>query len=301
MAKLSNINEFISKSKKVHGNKYNYSLVNYVNNNTMITIICPEHGNFEQLPRSHTSGSGCRQCKFDSYKKPIENFFIKAKKIHKNKYDYSLVKYINFNTKVTIVCPKHGNFEQTPNNHINKNLGCKICNKEITLSNKLKNFINKVKKIHRNKYDYSLVKYFNKEEKVDIICPKHNIFKQTPHNHLKGKGCPTCKESYGEKTIRNYLTDNNIVFVSQYKFLNCKYKKLLRFDFYLPEFNICIEYNGRQHYESVSYFGGDLGLEKTKKRDIIKKEYCKKNNINLIIIKYNEDILKKLKQISIVR
>ena len=155
-------------------------------------------------------------------------------------------------------------------------------------------FIEKAINKHGNKYDYSLVEYRNNSEKIDIICPIHNRFKQIPNNHLNGNGCPLCKESKGERKIRLFLKENNINFIPQYKFNDCKNILSLPFDFYLPEHNICVEYNGRQHYEPIKLWGGINNLIEIKKRDKIKMEYCKNNNIPLIIIKYNSKNLNKL-------
>ena len=155
-------------------------------------------------------------------------------------------------------------------------------------------FVYKSKKIHGDKYDYSLVNYINNKTKVEIICSEHGIFKQRPTDHLNGCGCPICRESKGEKKIRNFLNEKKIKFLPQYKFNNCKHILQLSFDFYLPEYNICIEYNGIQHYKPIEKFGGKNQFLIQNKCDNIKKEFCLKNNIKLIIIKYDNNILDEL-------
>jgi len=159
-------------------------------------------------------------------------------------------------------------------------------------------FIEKSKKIHGNKYDYSKVKYIDSRLKIIIICKKHGEFEQNTHSHLSGFGCPTCRESSMEKNISKILDKLNVFYERQKKFDNCKYKQKLSFDFYLPNNNICIEYNGEQHYKSIKYWGGDVRYENQKIRDRIKKSYCKKNNIKLIILHYRhkniESILEQL-------
>ena len=97
-------------------------------------------------------------------------------------------------------------------------------------------------------YDYCDVKYVNAISKVEIICDKHGTFNQTPNNHLSGKGCPICRMSHGETQIRNYLSDRNIDFEIQFRFKDCRNKLPLPFDFYLPKHNLCIEYDGEQHF-----------------------------------------------------
>ena len=130
--------EFIEKAKEVHGDKYDYSKVEYVNNHTKVCIICPEHDEFWQTPNNHVHGQGCPYCYKQGIGKKIKNekrikiktikkdFVEKAKEIHGDKYDYSKVNYINRNTKVCIICPEHGEFWQTPKNHL-CGQGCPHC------------------------------------------------------------------------------------------------------------------------------------------------------------------------------
>jgi hypothetical protein len=287
MVKKLNTVEFINKANKVHANKYNYSSVEYINSRTKIKIICVEHGEFEQIPNNHLNGSGCYLCeKF----KAKNSFKYKASVIHANKYDYSLVNYINNKIKIKIICPKHGLFEQTPNDHLNGS-GCYMCGNKL-LNNDI--FIERANKIHNYEFDYSLVNYINNKSNVDIICNKHGVFSQRVENHLNGAGCPECKQCRGEREIKKYLVSNSILFIEQKRFLGCKYKKTLPFDFYLPEHNICIEFNGRQHYVAVEYWGGDKTLKKQQERDEIKKDYCIKENIQLIVINNINEIKDKL-------
>ena len=139
---------FITKAKNVHGDKYDYTLVNYINAQTKIKIICPEHGVFEQTPNNHLSGKkGCPRC--GGTMRLNTNIFIeKSKNIHDDKYDYSLVNYINCETKIKIICPEHGTFEQIPIDHLYNKSGCPYCggtmksntNKFIEKSNKIKEY-----------------------------------------------------------------------------------------------------------------------------------------------------------------
>jgi hypothetical protein len=160
-------------------------------------------------------------------------------------------------------------------------------------------FIYKAKLVHGERYNYNLVKYINAKTKIKIICPIHGEFEQVPNYHLSGSGCPLCVESKGEHKIKNLLSLNNINFIPQYRFPDCKHIKPLPFDFYLADYNICIEYNGKQHYIIVPYWGGENYLKLQQKRDNIKKEYCLKNNIRLIIIKHDEDIYEILNRLFI--
>ena len=220
-----------------------------------------------------------------------ELFIHKAKNIHGNKYNYSLVNYINNKTKIKIICPVHGIFKQSPHGHLSGN-GCDKCAKYSTTEE----FIDKSIHIHNDKYDYSLVKYINNKTKVKIICIEHGIFEQKPSHHLLGSGCPTCNESKGEKEISKILKNYNINYIREKRFVDCRNKLPLPFDFYLPEYNLCIEFDGQQHFEYIKYWKNDSNKLKIRKfNDDIKTTYCKNNNIKLLRIRYDEIIEEKLK------
>lgn len=224
-------------------------------------------------------------------RKNIENktkdFIEKSILVHGDKYDYSLTTVINSKTKVTIICPEHGKFTKLKHQHL-VGQGCKICSGSKLNS---ENFIKKANKIHNNKYDYSLVKYKNAKSKVKIICPEHGVFKQNINTHLSNKGCPICNSSKGEKMILSILRKNKIFFTTQQTFEALKNpltNKKLKFDFYLTNLNCCIEYDGKQHFEPIEFFGGVKSFNNRKYRDGLKDSYCEENNIDLIRIPYWE-------------
>lgn len=292
---------FIEKANEIHNHKYDYSKVSFRTSKDKIIIICKKHGEFSQRVSAHIGSQkqGCKKCANDSYKKGVDWFLTNAKKIHGDKYDYSLINDIIINKPVDIICKKHGIFKQKPSHHIHRAQNCPKCSDK-TKSND--NFIELSIIKHGSRYDYSLVNYVNNKTKVKIICPVHGIFEQMAGSHLCGYGCTFCKESKGEKEIRKILNKNNILFIPQHSFNECKNILPLLFDFYLPEYNICVEFNGRQHYESISHFGGEQQLLKQQKNDKIKMEYCNKNNIPLIIIKYDDKNLEdKLRQFNVVK
>ena len=276
--------EFIQKAKQVHGDKYDYSLVEYINGKTKVKIICKEHGVFEQRPNDHLHNIGCSSCGGVA-KLTTEEFIEKARKVHGDKYDYSLVEYIKGKTKVKIICPIHGLFEQIPNAHL-RGQNCGLCCGKYKLTKE--QFIEKAKLVHGNKYDYSLVVYKRNDIKVKIICSKHGVFEQVPSGHLRGRGCPICKSSKGEQTINDYLTSHNISFETQKRFKDCKVERTLPFDFYLSTFNTCIEYDGLQHF--VGWNKSKESLQFIQHNDQIKTEYCQNHNIKLIRISYKDDI-----------
>lgn len=290
---------FIEKAKKIHKDKYDYKEVVYKSSRSKVKIFCKKClSYFDQSPSNHLSGKGCPKCG-SVINKTTEDFIAQAKSIHGNKYDYSNTKYVNNKTKVKIYCKNCNTyFLQTPINHLT-GCGCSNCNPYKKLS--LKEFIHKASVIHNNIYDYSMVKYINSRSKINIFCKKCNkFFKQKPNNHLIGNGCPFCKNSKGEIQIKNWLDKHSIKYEAQKRFSGCKDIRALPFDFYLPTYNLCIEYQGRQHYDE----GFDIYLkryktkekakliyDKQKYHDDLKKAYCKQNGLNLLEIKYNEDII----------
>lgn len=120
--------EFIRKANNVHGGKYDYSKVDYINNKTKVCIICPEHGEFFQKPNTHLNGEGCYKCYYKIYDN--ESFINEAKKVHGDKYDYSKALFNGVGVKLCIICPEHGEFWQTPSGHVHKKNGCPTCNEK---------------------------------------------------------------------------------------------------------------------------------------------------------------------------
>ena len=189
---IDRLKQFIEKAKKVHGDKYDYSKVEYINSQTKVCIICPEHGEFWQEPSAHVRGHNCPKCsnikRGDTFRSNGTKFIEQAKNVHGGKYDYSKVEYINSSTKVCIICPNHGEFFILPQNHL-LGQGCPKCvGKHLTTEE----IITKFKQVHGDKYDYSKVEYNKMHEKVCIICQEHGEFWQTPSKHINGQECPKC-------------------------------------------------------------------------------------------------------------
>ena len=168
MKKYSN-NEFIKKAKEVHGNKYNYSNVEYINSRTKVCIICPEHGEFWQRPDKHIFAKrGCPKCG-KTQKLTKKEFIEKAKLIHKDTYDYSNVEYKTNRQKIEIICKKHGSFIQTPHAHLSGQ-GCPICKQRI-LEKEINNFL-----IENNiKYEYQKKIDWLGKQSLDFYLPDYNI------------------------------------------------------------------------------------------------------------------------------
>lgn len=295
-----NTKEFIEKANSIHGiDAFDYTCSNYQGAKKTIQIKCHKHGIFNQLPHSHLSGHGCKSCAIekDNFKKTLSlaQFIEHCNLIHKNRYDYSLVtEYVDSRDIFNIICPVHGIFKKKGAYHLNGR-GCKKCSSKQSREKKtfsLRQFINKSNLIHNNKYNYSLVKeYSGCRCFYKIKCHRHGIFTQSGSSHSRGHGCPYCNKSKGEIEIMKILINKKIKFTHNKTFYDCKnpqtnYK--LRFDFYIPGLNLCIEYDGEQHFKPIDKFGGDTALESSKYRDKIKDEYCVNNNIHLIRIRFRK-------------
>ena len=220
---------FIDKAKKIHGDKYDYSKVNYVNSKTKVCIICPKHGEFWQEPRHHLSKHGCPMCgKENSDRKQsltLNEFIEKSNQIHNGKYRYDKVNYVNAETKVCIICPKHGEFWQAPHSHL-RGQGCPKCGRERNINSiKITNeaFIEKATQIHGGKYDYSKCIYKDSNTKVKIICPIHGEFWQIASSHLNGHGCVKCANIGKLNTISDFIKLSNNKHHGKYDYSRVNY------------------------------------------------------------------------------
>lgn len=213
---------FIEKAKKVHGDRYDYSKVEYVNNHTNVCIICKEHGEFLQTPGSHKAGRNCMSCSIvkraNLRRRSLQQFIDNVNKVHKFKYDYSLVGSFDRKKKITIMCPLHGKFNQNPHNH-QQGQGCPDCGGSKPLTTQ--EFIDRAKLIHGDLYDYSVSKYNNIDDKITIICKKHGKFYQRAYNHLKGHGCLKCVG--WSKTTEQFINEAKSIHKDRYDYSSTKY------------------------------------------------------------------------------
>ena len=233
MGKKVTTQDFILKAHELHGDKYDYSEVEYKSAKEKVKIICPKHGPFWQTPTAHLNKkhpAGCPLCN-GGRKLTTEEFVQKAKELHGDRYDYSKTKYIDNKTKVCIICHEkdkngieHGEFWQLPSNHIHKTnkRGCPKCNGGVRLTQE--EFIKKAIDSHKeNEYDYSLVEYKNSNTPVKIKCNKcGKVFEQLPHVHLRDSGCPHC---YGnlKKTTEQFIEDAKKVHGDKYDYSKVNY------------------------------------------------------------------------------
>ena len=285
---------FLKYAKEVHGDKYIYTKVIYKNRKEKVCIICPEHGEFWQSPSQHLKGHGCHKCakKITAEKQKItKDIFIKfANEKYNNKYVYTKINYIDYNNKICIICPEHGEFWQSPKQHLLA-CGCKGCvseKKSKNFSMTKEEFVKRSRKIFNEKYIYDNVNYKNNCTKVSITCPKHGDFLCTPANHLKGRGCPICNsENYVYESrmlyfLKTIFDEEDIII--QYKDVWLTNNKSL--DFYIPKFKIAIEHQGSQHFKPLEFFGGMKKYKRCVELDKEKYNECVHNNVTLFYFTY---------------
>jgi hypothetical protein len=279
--------QFIEKAIKKHGNKYSYLLVEYVNRHKDVILIhniCQNQ--FLQTPNTHLLGSGCSHC-FGSTKRTTETFVAEAKEIHGDRYSYLLSNYINANTPVVIICSIHKEFQQRPSKHLSGR-GCPKCGGTALLTSE--EVIERATKIHGNKYIYDRLIYVNMATDVWIKCPDHGYFEKSMNGHINGgEGCPQCSSPKNEQIVGTILNNFKIPYVHQYKINLFNAPRSNRVDYYLPDYNLIIEYNGEQHYELCLFKGMSQETairtyEYQVKRDIALRKYCFDNDIALFEI-----------------
>ena len=268
--------EFIRRAREEHGDKYDYSKVNYVDAQTKVCIICHEHGKFWQLPINHVNGQGCPKC--HGVCNSTEDFIHNARKVHGDKYDYSKTEYVASKMPVTIICPEHGEFQQMPVKHLSGH-GCPKCGLESRRKKQFltqDEFIEKAKQVHGDKYDYSKVEYKSMINKIRIICPEHGEFWQRPVDHVNEHGCPKCGQlmSKCEDEIYGFL----LIFLKSEEIIRHDRKILdgREIDIYIPSKKVGIEYNGLKWHSEE--FNKDFSYH------LSKTEKAYKNGVKLIQI-----------------
>jgi hypothetical protein len=352
---------FIVSAREIHGDKYDYTQVDYLNNHTSVRIVCTQHGPFYQSWQSHISrAAGCPGCllKYST----TEAFVRDAQHVHGARYSYTDVVYVDTNTPVLVRCLQHGPFPVTPTNHIRNSSGCPECsgrrmNTEMfrtKLYQRFPDFPHSLEKFdyvraakkatfvcrdhgdyqatpnmvlcgkggcpkcvgqHKTTeeflaelslkqpqlcslYDYTETSYQDTAHKIIVACSKHGQFKLLPSNHLRGQGCPKCNVSTGQLKVRLLLESFGINFEEEVTFpdLRGPQGKLYRFDFYLPDHVTVIEYDGLQHFQPVKWSSSwtdvqaQRELETIQLRDKIKTQYCLDHNIRLIRIAHDQDV-----------
>lgn len=269
--------EYIERARSVHGDRYDYSKTEYVKNSEKICVTCIEHGDFWVTPANHLLGSGCPVCD-PSHKLDTSLFIQKARAKHGDKYDYSLVNYVNSSDKVTIICPEHGPFRQIASCHL-QGYNCPKCSRRYMDTDFFREVASEK---HDGKYDYSLVDYKGAREFVKIICPIHGVYEQRAYLHLNGNGCPRCSDSHLERDVGRILKKKRIRYTQEQSFDWLVDDGPMYLDFFLPEYQVAIECQGEQHFGPTKYFGGEKGFEKLTWHDSLKKELCEMHGIQVL-------------------
>lgn len=285
MTKRLDKEEVIRRIRAVHGDKYDYSKVEYKGRKEKVAIICPIHGVFHQTIEGHLSGYGCPKCA-NNHKYTVEEFKEISKEKHNNYYDYSLVTSLNRDTdgNVEIICPVHGVFKQHFRSHM-KGQGCPKCAHEYVNSLKVQGFEGFKKKVEEKYGDRFILNestYVDSSTKMEIICREHGPFMITPNNFLRGHKCPRCNDSKLETEISTLLKKNEIEFIQNANKSTFEWLGWQHIDFYLPKYNVAIECQGGQHFTAFERFGGKDGLKKRIQLDKNKKQLCEENKIKLL-------------------
>lgn len=247
--------EWIDKARKTHGQLYDYSRVKYSKYGCKVVIGCVKHGWFEQTEYNHRNGAGCPKCGVEARAKDraydFNRFIVKANGVHKGVYEYPEQDIKNNRALVRIVCLRHGEFQQKVGPHLNGQ-GCKKCGYERNGKRSqlgLSDFLRRATEVHGETYEY-LSGLNGLHKNMRIKCLLHGVFKQTPHNHLKGAGCPKCvsKVSKGEREI--YDVVRRMCPDVQQSVRGLIGQKEL--DIYIPSKKVAIEFNGLWfHRESL--------------------------------------------------
>jgi very-short-patch-repair endonuclease len=275
--------KFIEKARAKHGDKYEYSEVNYTSAKNKVCITCKTHGIFEQTPTNHLTGFGCNLCA-NNKRIDTAEFIKRAKAVHGDRYDYSKAVYVNADTPLIVICAKHCEFTSRPDFHINRKTGCAKCSGN-AISNTA-DFIALCNKIHGNKYDYSKVNYINNRVHVTIICSKHGEFQQIPYSHTRLSsrvGCPHC---INKTEFEMYQTLKSLfpTVIHQYKVNWCKNRQCLPYDFCIPELKVIIELDGEQHFKQVAKWRSPDAQLQT---DMFKMKCANNNGFSVIRVAHS--------------
>ena len=287
-----------------HGDRYDYSKVEYKGSSHNVLIICREHGEFWQRPKAHENGRNCNDCMNKeaglNRRYTTEQIIARAREVHGDKYDYSKLEYESIENYVIIICSEHGEFVQKMNNHINQGNGCWECGqRESGLNRRVSDeqWIGRFRAVHGQTYDYSEFTSNGAENKAIITCRNHGEFPQEPIVHANGHGCPKCLKK-NQTMVYDFLSE---IFPDQEIFYDFRHPELrfsqsnatMELDIWIPEISLAVEYQGEQHFETFWKGAVDLTesqtLESTQRRDEEKRKACLSKGITLVEIPYTWD------------
>lgn len=293
--------QFVERANKKYQGAYDYSKVIFEDKKTPVTIGCVKHGDFSKAPSEHlnSKSGGCNLCKHPTYRKGkkafkynTESFIVKSKAIHGDSYDYSQTCYQHYDLPVTIVCPKHGAFNQNACVHM-KGGGCKSCATDRHIINSTyttEEFISRARLVHLERFDYSQTVYKSAQQKLTIVCRKHGVFKQVPNDHLRGVGCSRCGTSYSrphQKVVKYLQTlgfeEGRDFLVNDRKtLLNPNTGRFLELDIYFPNRRAAIEIDGAFFHGHCSDSSKIINVEQVKSQDALKNQLCLGLGVDLL-------------------
>lgn len=267
----------------------------YVDANTSILHHCLIHNiDWETTPNRVLHGAGCKECGKDKYRKArLKTHEQYVEEVSLINPDIKVIgKYIEAKTPIEHYCKIHNmSWEASPDNILH-GYGCPQCGGNIKKTHK-----EYTDELYKYNPDIEVTgEYINAKIPITHKCKICGYeWPIAPSNILSGQGCPQCQESQGERQVRQWLENHDIIYSYQKIFTDCRDKKMLPFDFYLPEYNLCIEYDGKQHFEPVDFSGNGKSVAlacfmMTQKHDEIKNNYCKDNNIHLLRIPYFKNV-----------
>ena len=299
---LNNSEMFKEKVLAIYDEKYVFHWEDYKCKTSLIRVECKLHGEHKVSVYSILHGGACGYCNGRLYPK---DWIKNAKSVHGDKYIYDESKPPRIKSdRIRYKCPIHGWQETSYGCHVDLKCGCPVCAgypNKLSAEQRKANWVKRCKKKYNDRFDYSQFVYVNNDTKGLVTCKEHHYsYMIDPWMHLRGAGgCPFCTGSEGEVHIRTWLENNHINFVPQYSIPNenlfCKRKHLM-VDFYLPDYRMFIEMNGEQHYKNIAYFHQDSWtFEDQQIRDESLRQYSKRHNVRLLVIKYDE--IKKIPKI----
>ena len=299
---LNNSETFKEDVLALYGDKYVFHCEDYKCKTSQIRVECKLHGEHKISADAILHGSACIYCNGRLYPK---DWIKNAKAVHGDKYIYDESKPPRIKSdRIRYKCPIHGWQETRYDCHVDLKCGCPVCAgypNKLSAEQRKANWVKRCKKKYNDRFDYSQFVYVNNDTKGLVTCKEHHYsYMIDPWMHLRGAGgCPFCTGSEGEVHIRTWLENHHVNFVPQYSIPNenlfCKRKHLM-VDFYLPDYRMFIEMNGEQHYKNIAYFHQDSWtFEDQQIRDESLRQYSKRHNVRLLVIKYDE--IKKIPKI----
>lgn len=261
----------------------------FISAGTKTKFRCSKHGVFIATPYCLMIGKyACWQCSNEMLHlgnaSSQEQYIDLCRKTHGDFYDYSKVKYTGYRDKVEIICPNHGSFFQRANSHAPQGNGCPECFKVRKKSN-TEEYISRCISRYGDMYDYSKTVYTRGIDKLIMTCKKHGDFEIRARDHLHyGRGCQSCYGSAGEVMCMEFFRKVGLLYKKEYSIPGSRY----RYDFFLPDLNILVEYHGQQHFHIVPVFDDKDGFEDRIARDKAKIELADVHGIDLLVVDYRD-------------